>query len=88
MIRKTEARLNVPGSIDWPHWGPLLTKPPQGLLRAENWRPRLQVGKGTVQVAAMLRKKLVCFMKQKGQGLSPRPWEGRCCPSRVAQGSS
>jgi len=39
MLRKSAVKLKVPGSIDWPHWGPLLTKPLQGLLRAENWRP-------------------------------------------------
>jgi len=41
------------------------------------------VGKGDVQVAQMLKKPWVCFMKQKGQ-----PWEGRSCPSRLAPGLS
>ena len=36
----------------------------------------------------MLRKYLVCFMKQKGQALISRPWEDRFCPSQVSQGSS
>ena len=48
----------------------------------------MQVGKATVQVAVMLRKPLLWFMKQKGQTLTRRPWEGRSSPSRVAQGSS
>ena len=29
-----------------------------------------------------------CFRNAKGQGLSPSPWPGRCCPSLLAQGSS
>ena len=48
----------------------------------------MQVGKGTVQVAVMLRKPLLCFMKQKGQAVISSPWQGGSCPSRVAQGSS
>jgi len=36
---------------------------------------------------AKKKNPLFCFTKQKGQGLSPRPWEGRSCPSPVAQGS-
>ena len=30
----------------------------------------------------------MCFRNAKGQGLSPSPWQGRCCPSLIAQGSS
>ena len=30
----------------------------------------------------------LCYTKAKGQGLTPSPWEGRSCPSHVAQGSS
>jgi len=41
----------------------------------------IAVGKGDVQVAQMLRKPWVCFMKQKGQ-----PWEGRPCASHTAPG--
>jgi len=41
----------------------------------------ISVGKGDVQVAQMLRKPWVCFMKQKSQ-----PWEGKSCPSRLALG--
>lgn len=36
----------------------------------------------------MLRNPLVCFLKQKGEALSSRQWEGGSCPSHTAQGSS
>jgi len=41
-----------------------------------------------MQVAATLRKALVCLMKQKGQTLTIKLLEGRICPSNVAKGSS
>jgi len=43
--------------------------------------------KGKVQAAQTLRTPWVCLVRQKGQGLSPSPWQGRSCPSGLAQGS-
>ena len=48
----------------------------------------MQEGKGAVQAALLLSKALACLMKQEGQAMTCSLWEGRCCPSQRAQGSS
>lgn len=49
--------------------GLLLTKPLHGLVRADNWRQRLQLLKGTVQATLMLSEGLGLF----DEGASPSP---------------
>ena len=46
------------------------SKLPQGLVRADNWKPWLQAGKGTGMVAVMLRK---ASMSYEAERSSPDP---------------